>query len=235
MKITYIHHSSFSVELESAVLLFDYYKGILPVFDKNKQLFVFASHDHHDHFNEEIFNLSKLYPQVTYILSKDIVPAKVYNKENIIYSTENTTIHLPISANSEDIICETFKSTDEGVAFLLTVEGKVIYHAGDLHWWAWEDDTKEEAIAMERAFKNEIDQLRGREIHVAFLPLDGRLEENYWLGFDYFMKTTDTKLAFPMHFWKNHSIISKFKNSHIAASYVNKIIDITEDNQEFVI
>ena len=36
MKITYIHHSSFSAELEKCILLFDYFKGKLPKFDINK-------------------------------------------------------------------------------------------------------------------------------------------------------------------------------------------------------
>lgn len=30
MKITYIHHSSFLVELESVYLLFDYTEGVIP-------------------------------------------------------------------------------------------------------------------------------------------------------------------------------------------------------------
>ncbi len=231
LKITYIHHSSFCVELESVVLLFDYYKGVIPQFDKNKHILVFVSHSHHDHFNDEIFGLAKLYPRITYILSKDIVSAKVLNKENIIYAAPNTSLNLPLS--SEQGQCETFLSTDEGVSFLVTVEGKVIYHAGDLHWWAWEDDTKEEALSMETAFKREIDGLRKREIDVAFLPLDGRLGNHYYLGFDYFMNTTNTKYAFPMHFWKDHSIIEKFRSSDHAKTYQNKIINITEDNQEF--
>ena len=57
MKITYIHHSSFSVELDNTILLFDYFKGNLPSFDKNKKLYVFSSHSHHDHFDESIFNI----------------------------------------------------------------------------------------------------------------------------------------------------------------------------------
>lgn len=32
MKITYIHHSAFLVETESAYLLFDYFQGKLPEF-----------------------------------------------------------------------------------------------------------------------------------------------------------------------------------------------------------
>ncbi len=46
MKITYIHHSSFSVEFEKAVFLFDYFEGDLPDFPKEKELEVFASHKH---------------------------------------------------------------------------------------------------------------------------------------------------------------------------------------------
>ena len=34
MKVTYIEHSCFSVELDNSILLFDYYKGEIPDFDK---------------------------------------------------------------------------------------------------------------------------------------------------------------------------------------------------------
>ena len=66
MKITYIHHSSFSVELDNTILLFDYFKGNLPSFDKNKKLYVFSSHSHHDHFDESIFNIEKTHPSQSY-------------------------------------------------------------------------------------------------------------------------------------------------------------------------
>lgn len=51
MRVTYIGHSGFSVELESHILLFDYYEGTMPEFDPAKKLLVFASHSHPDHFN----------------------------------------------------------------------------------------------------------------------------------------------------------------------------------------
>lgn len=51
MKITYIHHSCFVVEIEDCIFVFDYYKGKLPEFDKNKRIIFFVSHSHGDHFN----------------------------------------------------------------------------------------------------------------------------------------------------------------------------------------
>ena len=59
MKITYIHHSAFLVETESAYLLFDYFQGKLPEFSEEKPLYVFASHRHPDHFSKVIFELGR--------------------------------------------------------------------------------------------------------------------------------------------------------------------------------
>ena len=72
MKITYIAHSGFSVELEKQVLLFDYFTGELPVWDKQKTILVFASHRHQDHFNMKIFSLREQYPHIHFFFGNDI-------------------------------------------------------------------------------------------------------------------------------------------------------------------
>ena len=72
MKITYIHHSAFLVETESAYLLFDYFQGKLPEFSEEKPLYVFASHRHPDHFSKVIFELEEKHPKIHYILAFDI-------------------------------------------------------------------------------------------------------------------------------------------------------------------
>jgi hypothetical protein len=88
---------------------------------------------------------------------------------------------------------------------------------------------------MTKNFKDEINKISGKEIDLAFLPLDPRQEELYSLGFDYFMQNTRTSVAFPMHFWLDYSIIEKFKNSEEASKYSNKIIDISFEGQTFQI
>lgn len=51
MKVTYIYHSSFAVELEKSMLIFDYYgKGDLPERPAGKQVYFLNSHSHPDHF-----------------------------------------------------------------------------------------------------------------------------------------------------------------------------------------
>lgn len=72
IKVTYLDHSGFLVELEDAYFLFDYYKGRLPQIDLEKKMFVFVSHAHHDHYRKDIFNLRKHFREIRYVLSSDI-------------------------------------------------------------------------------------------------------------------------------------------------------------------
>ena len=67
MKITYIHHSSFLAELERLYLLFDYIKGPLPELLPDKELLVFVSHRHEDHFSQNIWTLADKHPKIRYI------------------------------------------------------------------------------------------------------------------------------------------------------------------------
>lgn len=81
MKITFIHHSCFAVELERTVLVFDYFQGnrvegysfagVLPQFDPEADIYFFASHKHRDHFDMDILKLAEFYPRIHYVISKD--------------------------------------------------------------------------------------------------------------------------------------------------------------------
>lgn len=231
MKITYIHHSSFCVELKNSILLFDYFQGELPKFDKDKKLYIFASHFHQDHFNKSIFEIAQNYPDVTYILSKDIKKKRskyVKSADQIVVVNFNEEITV------DDMKIKTLESSDVGVAFLIEIEGKVIYHAGDLNWWHWEgENSPNENKYAEDKFKSGIEGIKGCDIDLAFVPLDPRQGDFYYLGFDYFMKNTNTKVAFPMHMWGDFSICQTFKNSKYAVDYKDKIIEINKDNEVF--
>lgn len=253
MNITYIYHSGFSVELENATLLFDYYKGQLPKFDPNKQIYVFSSHSHPDHFNKDIFDLANTYPKVTYILSSDI--EDLVNSKSIVDSISSKQIYY-IKANEEKLFLngklissitgdhigqdkslkvKTLDSTDQGVAFLVSVDDKVIFHAGDLHWWTWSGETKQEYQDMTDRFFEEVAKISKVPIDVAFLPLDPRQEDRFYWGFDYYMQTCNINTAVPMHFWEDFSLITKFKNMEESEDYASKIINLEHVGQSFII
>jgi len=119
MKITYIYHSGFLVEIADCYYIFDYYKGVLPPLQISKPILVFASHSHRDHYNPKIFPMLKQLgmEQITAVLAKDISHRKyTADMENleIVKVTFHQTYTLPGNTT-----LETLHSTDAGVAFLV--------------------------------------------------------------------------------------------------------------------
>ncbi|NSB14066.1 MBL fold metallo-hydrolase [Clostridium beijerinckii] len=228
MNITYVEHSCFSVELDKVVLIFDYFKGQLPDFDLEKTIYVFSSHNHHDHFNIDIFQLLNKYPNVVYIFSKDIKKKfgrKFFNTHGVDDEVYEKIEFIDINKTLEisDLKIETLNSTDEGVAFIVTAEDKTIYHAGNLNLWWWNGrDQKDNESARER-FEEEINKIKNRHFDAAFVVLDPRQGEEFYLGFDYFMKNTNTDKVFPMHFWGDSSVIERLKEMKCSEDYRNKI------------
>ena len=212
MKVIYIQHSCFLAETESCYYLFDYEKGRLPEMDVKKPIFVFASHSHSDHYNPEIFSLlaDNGMQQIRAVLSDDIkVP-------------ENIDV-LQVSAGQEYSLefgqkLTTFKSTDLGVAFLIEDQKSLIYHAGDLNDWVWEEESDSYNKQMTIDYRNQIkllaEKLGNREIDVAFVVLDPRQEKDYDRGLCYFLENISAKQVYPMHYWENPDIIDIFIREH---------------------
>lgn len=229
MKITYIHHSAFLAETDSAALLFDYFQGTVPEIASDKPLYVFASHIHPDHFSKKIFDLAKEHANIRYILSFDI--RKKHVPEDL---RERTVFMDPGETYRDEILSiETFKSTDEGVAFWVTVDGKDIYHAGDLNHWYWDGEDEQWNTEMTAAYRAEVAKMSGRTADIAFLPLDPRLESYFYLGIDDFMKAADAKLIFPMHFWGEYGIADRLAGLSCAKEYKDRIVHIKEEGEQW--
>lgn len=196
MELRYLYHSGVAVETASHLLVFDYWKdgalaGGVPELARKtgKPLTVFVSHVHHDHYNPAIFEWAETVQEVTYVLSSD-VPARpgchtIAPGETLKFSG------LTVSA---------LRSTDEGVAFLVEVDGVTLFHSGDLHWWHWPGEDPAWNEAMGRAYRAQIRRLEGKHLDAAFVPVDGRLGEAWAMGIDYFARHVDCPRLIPIHF-----------------------------------
>ena len=222
MKITFIEHSGFMVEMERTVLLFDYYQGEIPAFDKEKTLYVFVSHSHADHYNPVIWKLKEQYEKVQYIISDDVK------------TKEDARIMKPHEKNEiGEITVETLKSNDMGVAYIVEAEGKVIYHAGDLNWWHWNGEPEEDNEYYKNTFQEEMKYLEGKKIDVAFMLLDPRQEDKYCWGMNYFLEHTDCKTVFPMHCFQKYEINHHYLNCDDGRKWNQIVKDITKEGQCF--
>ena len=231
MKVTYIRHSGFMVETESSYLLFDYWQGNIPDMIYGKTLYVFSSHGHQDHYSPLIFKLESRCQTVHYILSSDVRQTdRAWTRaEQVLFVDPYECLQVG------DCQIETLKSTDEGVAFLVRIDGKVIYHAGDLHWWDWPGEPEAENKAHEINYKKEIDRIRNVEIDCAFVVLDPRQEYAGGWGMDYFLKNVHAHYIFPMHCWEDYGLIADYKKKNDKKLMTGQIMDIRRPGDSFEI
>lgn len=206
MKVIYLDHSGILVELKDYYCIFDYYKGELPPLDKEKDVIVFCSHSHNDHYNPLIFDLlDKSGMCYQAVLANDI-------------SDENRLSKIKHSFVKPDecyqfvgrIQVETLLSNDSGVAFIVSTDEGMIYHGGDLNDWYWEGEPEEENRELRTIYHTEIGKIKGRHFDVAFVPLDPRLEAHYADGLLYFLENVDCDAVFPIHYWGEPTVIQRF-------------------------
>jgi len=250
MTVTYIAHSGFLVEWERFYTLFDFWKGELPPLDPDKPLLVFASHSHEDHFDPRIFRLPETHPDTWFYLSHDIHLAmrnwKKLGLTKELYSRVTSLRAdsvLSTQAAGEPLTIRTVHSTDLGVAFLLSAEGRLVYHAGDLNWWHWEEEGALYCRNMAADYRRAIEKLvrdvqnEARDcgcepvLDAAMAPLDPRLEDAFGMGVEYLMQNIPVRRLFPMHMWDKYDWIERYRGEHPADAA--RIVPITERGQSF--
>lgn len=211
VKITHFYHSGFSVEVGDILFVFDYWRAehhelqgkteLTP--DELKQyrmVYVFISHEHMDHMDPIVFTW-KNDANVSYFVSSDM-PVGTRGKRMAPGDTINLEKGITVTA---------FDSTDLGVSFLLKCHGISIFHAGDLNFWHWrEESTAKEIEEAEREFQKAVKPLEKEEIDVAFFPVDPRQGSMFEAGADYFILAVKPRLMIPMHYFHRTEVISEY-------------------------
>ncbi|MFV0470292.1 MAG: MBL fold metallo-hydrolase [Dysgonomonas sp.] len=210
MKLTYIFHSGFAIESDNLTIIIDYYKdsaddghGVVheKLLNNAGKIYVLSSHSHFDHFNPEILTWKKIRPDIKYIFSKDILTEHLAEVGDATFIDKLDTFednHLKIKA---------FGSTDIGISFYMELQGKQIFHAGDLNNWHWnEESTPQEIEEATNYYLTELNLLAENVHHLdlAMFPVDPRLGKDYMLGAKQFLDKIKTDLFTPMHFGLNY-------------------------------
>lgn len=221
--IWYLGHSGWGIKTREHLLVFDYADRdrlpsepgvcnghIEPLELADEAVTVFVSHEHGDHFDPRIFDWRDQISDITYVLGcrPDSAPAYEYmegrQRRNI---------------NGIDIT--TIESNDSGVGFLVSVDGVVIYHAGD-HANRHRD--------FSGPYKAEIEFLavRGVKPDVAIMPISGcgfGDQEAVKMGVYYTLEALQPRVFLPMHAggseFRYHEFIAeskdKFPNTQMQA------------------
>ena len=200
--VTHYYHSGFSVACEDTMLIFDYWLGegeelaeqyrVTPeTLRSYKQIYVFISHDHPDHMDPVVFTWKDV-PGIQYIVSSDM-PVGTRGRR----MAPGDVIRF-----SDDVEVSAFDSTDLGVSFLVDFKGLQVFHAGDLNFWHWrEESTMQEIEEADAEFRKAVQPISKEKIDVAFFPVDPRQGAMFDAGANYFILTAKPRILIPMHYF----------------------------------
>ncbi len=218
LTVTYYHHSGFSVAMDDILLVFDYWTGehgelpedkriTVDFLKQFRQVYVFISHEHPDHLDPVVFTWRSEAP-VTYIVSADM-PVGTRGKR--MAPGDSLTL-------SPEVSVKAFDSTDLGVSFLVDIQGVHVFHAGDLNFWHWrEESTVKEIEEADDAFRQAVEPIAREKIDLAFFPVDARQGLMYDAGANYFIMCVKPRLLIPMHFWGRAEIAMEFPPEPLSA------------------
>jgi L-ascorbate metabolism protein UlaG (beta-lactamase superfamily) len=167
-RLHYFYNSGWLAETNNHLLIFDFvpdtasgisFKTLKQLVEKGiaekKKVLVLISHDHSDHFDPAIFNLSRTHADITYLLGWDYkqqLPASITR----VIKPGDSLIAPGYSVYAHN-------STDEGSGLLIKVDGYSIYHGGDHALWS------EQQLDL---FTKELEYINSKTDHIdlAFLP-----------------------------------------------------------------
>ena len=238
MKLIYIYHSCFALVGERFIVIIDYSKdsarrplvGVVhdELLKRPGKLYVLSSHSHTDHFNPEVLEWKKMHTDIQYVFSKDILENGEARLNDACYLSQGETWADGV------LEVEAFGSTDLGISFFLRLDGKLIFHAGDLNNWHWkEESTEEEVREAENAYLAELEILARRtdRVDLVMFPVDPRLGQEYMLGAKQFVDRFRVGMFVPMHFDEGYARANAFRE--YAESRGVRFVELTYRGEEF--
>lgn len=191
----FLHHSGFMLELETMILVFDYYLDPLKRLEDrlektDKPVYFFVSHVHGDHFNRAIRKFEKR--ASGYFLHRDCHLALA--DESLLHEMD-----VGETVNEGPLSVHMYGSTDAGGSYMVEAEGLTIFHAGDLNWWHWAGEGDSENREARDWFFRELSCIKEKEVDIAMLPVDARQQAAREWGVKAYLSHFSAGLLIPMH------------------------------------
>ena len=209
--IVHYYHSGFSVANGDTLLVFDYWRGEEGELTEKLQLspgiirswphvVVFISHEHIDHLDPVVFSWKDL-TDVSYIVASDM-PVGTRGKRMAPGDEYSPVKGVNVTA---------FDSTDLGVSFLVDFRGVRFFHAGDLNFWHWrEESTMQDIEEADAEFRKAVAPIAREAIDVAFFPVDPRQGSMFEAGANYFILSVKPRVLIPMHYFHRADVALEY-------------------------
>ena len=242
MTVRYLFHSGFAIECDVCTIVIDYFPGDVTgaqtiengIVDGNYlqrpgKFYVLSSHGHGDHFDPVVLRWQQQRPDIQYILSRDILLAGIAKTASNVHP-----LHVGDRYEDDCLRVDAYGSTDLGISFVLYVDGKVLFHAGDLNNWHWNREASAEfAKEAEKTYLLELSRIQANvpAMDLAMFPVDPRLGPDNGRGAEQLMQAIKVKTLIPMHFSSDPGEPVRFRDAHPD----QHIVALTKRGETFVL
>ena len=210
--IWYLGHCGWAIKTRTRLLIFDYWEQFQTSGEKTLGLgridpaelaqldvYVFATHDHGDHYDPRILEWKEEVPNITYIFgwNAGLDP-------DFTYMADQREV-MDFSGMRVSVVNHQFDRIPE-VAFLVNVDGITVYHSGDHATIA--DQPNE-------VFTDNIDYLANKQdqVDLAFISTFGRRGGAVVNAGDmYTIGHLMPRIVFPMHHGQADDLLHRFAN-----------------------
>ncbi|MEM1514843.1 MAG: MBL fold metallo-hydrolase [Candidatus Bathyarchaeia archaeon] len=204
ISVKWLGHASFQITFDGKNIYIDPYEGEYT----DKADIVLVTHSHYDHC--DLSKIRKICKSDTIVIAPEECAPKVGGNVRTIRSGERMTLNNVTIEAVQAYNIRRFRAPGEpfhpkgfGVGYLITINGKTIYHAGDTD------------------FIPEMRELRNRNINLALLPSGGTYTMNN-------PETAEAAIAInpevviPMHRWDTNP--EEFRKKVVAYSPSIKVV-----------
>lgn len=228
MRVTHLFHSGFLIDLKDCTLLFDWFptskEQLAQDFSRirpDKKLYVFVSHAHTDHYFTGIWRLPEWLggAEPTFIVDAPIEKDAPAELDLDVVACEPEQVY----DIDERMEVTTLNSTDEGLAFCVDVNGRTIYHAGDLSVWWWPERDRALNETSERSCSYFLEVLEGKHVELAMLPITPKAGSEGDRGIELFMRQVGADVVVPMHYGDDLAGAQALANSERLSPWRNRI------------
>ncbi len=199
IKIKYLGHAGFKISGKKIIYIDPY-----DIDETEKADYILITHSHYDHFSPE--DVKKIRQESTVIISRSDVANKLEGDVKVVSQGDVLDLDdIKLTAVAAYNVDKEFHKRAFGVGFIVEIDGKRIYHAGDTDYIREMENKKE--------FGN---------IDVALLPIGG----TYTMDAEQAAKAANTikpKIAVPMHYGE---IVGSKKDANKFKELVDKDIKV---------
>ncbi len=235
-QIWYLGHSGWAIKTKNHFIIFDYMIDTSQTVPADASLacghidaeqlgdyniYVFSTHEHWDHYHDNIFEWKDAISNIKYVLG---------HRPPEIPDTDYIFVAPRIEKDIDDIKMTTIRSTDAGVGYLLEVDDLVIFHGGD---------HANGSLDFSGGFTPEIDYLAQSKPHIdiAFMGVTGCSlgdPESVRAGLFYALDKLQPNVFFPMHSGWDSFRYQEFADSVQARNLPHKIACAVNNGDRFI-